>query len=293
MGYLHINNLYKDQRILRFRECYALEKIHGTSAHVGATNGKLVVFSGGESHERFSGLFDKDKLLASLLAISEEPIVLFGEAYGGKQQGMSHTYGAELKFIVFDVKIGEAWLNVENAHDVANKVGLEFVSYKRIPTDLAAIDAERDADSEQAVRNGVGVGKIREGIVLRPIDECSDHRGNRIITKHKRDEFKETATPRKVVDPNKLTMERDAERIALEWVTVERMNHVLDKTPCVGIEETGKLIAAMREDVLREAAGEIEVNDKVKAAIAKHTAWLWKKRLQQELHGQEEAQVQA
>ena len=30
MGYMHIDNLYKDQRILQFKECYALEKIHGT-----------------------------------------------------------------------------------------------------------------------------------------------------------------------------------------------------------------------------------------------------------------------
>ena len=29
MGYQHIDNLYKNQSILMFRECYALEKIHG------------------------------------------------------------------------------------------------------------------------------------------------------------------------------------------------------------------------------------------------------------------------
>ena len=34
MGYLHIDNLYKNQDILMFKECYAMEKIHGTSAHV-------------------------------------------------------------------------------------------------------------------------------------------------------------------------------------------------------------------------------------------------------------------
>ena len=40
MGYRHIDNLYKDQRILLFRECFALEKIHGTSAHVSWTEAK-------------------------------------------------------------------------------------------------------------------------------------------------------------------------------------------------------------------------------------------------------------
>lgn len=33
MGYLHIDNLYKNRDILLFRECWALEKVHGTSAH--------------------------------------------------------------------------------------------------------------------------------------------------------------------------------------------------------------------------------------------------------------------
>ena len=34
MAYQHIDNLYKNQDILKFKECYALEKIHGTSASV-------------------------------------------------------------------------------------------------------------------------------------------------------------------------------------------------------------------------------------------------------------------
>ena len=53
MAYLHIDNLYKNQEILMFKECYALEKIHGTSAHVGFKEGAIHFFSGGENHERF------------------------------------------------------------------------------------------------------------------------------------------------------------------------------------------------------------------------------------------------
>ena len=34
MGYLEIKNLYADARVLGFKEVYALEKIHGTSANV-------------------------------------------------------------------------------------------------------------------------------------------------------------------------------------------------------------------------------------------------------------------
>ena len=45
MGYMHIDNLYKNQDVLMFREAYALEKIHGTSAHVAYGPGGLTFFS--------------------------------------------------------------------------------------------------------------------------------------------------------------------------------------------------------------------------------------------------------
>jgi hypothetical protein len=161
------------------------------------------------------------------------------------------------------------------------KLGLEFVHYARASTDLAALDAERDAPSEQAKRNGVEGDKPREGVVLRPIDEMRDARGNRILAKHKRDEERETATPRKVVDPSKMEVLRAANEIAEEWVTPTRLEHVLDKLgPDVGIERMRDIIAAMTEDVLREGAGEIVDSREARAAIGKKTAETFKARLQ-------------
>lgn len=152
MGYMHIDNLYKDQRILMLRECYALEKIHGTSAHVTwnrSEHGReLRFFSGGEKYERFAALFPEKLLMDRFLTLGHEAVTVYGEAYGGSQQGQKWRYGDSLRFIAFEVQVGETWLDVLNAHDVANKLGLEFVHYVKIGTDLAAIDAERDAPSE-------------------------------------------------------------------------------------------------------------------------------------------------
>jgi hypothetical protein len=192
---------------------------------------------------------------------------------------MSATYGKALKFIAFEVQVGDAWLNVENAADVVSKLGLEFVHYERISTDLDAINAARDADSVQAVRNGMGPGHKREGIVLRPLQEFIDNRGERVIAKHKRDEFKETATPREV-DPAQAKIIADAEAIALEWVTDMRLVHVLDKIPVPhGLEHTGVVIRSMVEDVLREAKGEIVDTKEARKAIGARAAKLFKQRL--------------
>lgn len=284
MGYAHIDNLYKNQTILMFKECYALEKIHGTSAHIKWKNKKLNFFSGGESHTNFTSLFDIDNLTNLFQTIfGDEEVVVFGESYGGKQQKMSNTYGPKLKFVGFDVKVGEYWLNVPNAESVCNQLGVEFVDYVRVSTNLESLNAERDKDSTQAIRNGMGPGKIREGVVLKPLFEFRMNNGDRIMSKHKRDEFKETKTPREV-NPEEFKVLEDAKAIAEEWVTEMRLMHVLDKLPQnIGMEQTRLVISAMVEDVYREAKGEIVESREVTKSIGSKTAILFKRQFEKSL----------
>lgn len=291
MAYLHIDNLYKDPTILQFRECYALEKIHGTSANIRWDGHEVWFSSGGENHEKFVALFDAEDLKQKFAELSGiMPVVVYGEAYGGKQQGMKETYGPELKFVVFEVKFGKeegsgGWQTVWKAEEYARKLGLDFVYWTRIPCDLEHINAERDMDSVQAIRNGMGSGKMREGIVLRTVGEFRDCMGTRIIAKHKRDEFRETKTPR-VVDPEKALCQFRAGKAAEEFVTEMRLDHVLDKMPGVVLpDEMGKVIAAMWEDVAREGTGEIVEDKALRSAVGKKTAQLVKARLGRGLEG--------
>ena len=286
MGYLHIDNLYKDQTILMFKECYAMEKIHGTSAHISwnAKEQKVRLFSGGESHERFTSLFDVYFLQAKLAELFlTSNAIIYGEAYGGKQQGMSATYGKELKFIGFEIKVGELWLNVPSAESVCKSLNIEFVDYVKVSTNLASLDTERDKPSTQAKRNGVIEDKIREGVVLKPLVEFTTDNGGRVIAKHKRDEFKETKTPREVSLEEFKVME-DAKSISEEWVTEMRLKHVLDKLPQgINVESTRLVIDAMVEDVFREAKGEIIESREVTKYIGSKTAVMFKNKLQHEM----------
>ena len=288
-SYAHIDNLYKDQDILLFRECYALEKIHGDSTSVswdmmqGDRGGEYKLDPGGVTLERFSSLFVEHVLRARLMALGLPKVTVYGEAYGGSLHHMSDTYGKDLRFIAYDVFVGDdvdgVWLNVPNAEDVVTKLGYEFVPYEKIPATIEAIDAQRDANSVVAVRRGVGPGKKREGIVLRPLIELRKNNGERIIAKHKGDDFKETKTPREV-SPEQLKVLADADAIADEWVTEMRMGHVLSKLPeATGLTQTGMVIKAMTEDVLREAAAEIVDSKEARKAIGKRAAQLYRKRL--------------
>lgn len=281
MAYMHIDNLYKTQDILMLKECYALEKIHGTSAHITYKSGRIGFFAGGGKYETFITLFDEKALKKRFeeIIIGDESVTVYGESYGGKQQGMSAVYGKEGKFVAFEVKIGNLWLAVPKAEKLAIGLGLEFVHYNRIPCTIESIDAERDAPSYQAILNGMGKHP-REGIVLRPLEEVTKNNGQRVMAKHKGDAYKETKSSREV-SPEKLQIIAEAKAIAEEWVTPMRLKHILSGSGLeIRIENTGKVIALMTEDIIREAEGEIVDSPNARKEIARHTALMFKRQLQ-------------
>lgn len=287
MGYIKIPNLYQDNDILQWKECYALEKVHGTSAHIQWSKGHVSFFSGGEKHENFVSLFDEVKLTEQFKSLEypEDLVVrIHGEAYGGKQQGMSKSYGPKLHFIVFDVRIGDNWLDVPKAEDFCTKFGIEFIPYEKIPATIEAMNVQRDLDSIVAIRRGMGEGHIREGVVLRPTAEVKMNNGSRMISKHKRAEFRETKSPRDAnIPPEKLAVLKQAEAIVDEWCVPMRLAHVLDKMKVngedPGIEKTKDVIVAMTDDIFAESKGEIVRSKDAERAIGSKTAMLFKRYL--------------
>jgi hypothetical protein len=286
-----IRNLYQDTDVLLLRECYALEKVHGTNAVLECIrtpdkdNGgcELVYKPGGCSMGSFMALFDQAKLLQAFIELGAVNVKIYGEAYGGSMQKQSHRYGKDLKFVAFEVVIDGHWLDVLNAHDVCTKFGLEFVHYVVGPATLEFVNAQRDAPSVQAVRNGITEPMDREGIVIRPMIELTKNDGRRVIAKHKGDKFSETKTPRNV-DPELLQSLSDANAVAEEWVVTERLKHVLDKLEQGGKEverkDTKVVIAAMLQDIKQESSGEIVWSRQVFTTIGRRTAKLFKMHLE-------------
>ena len=283
MAYLHIPNLYKSQDILLFKECYASEKIHGTSAHIKWKNKKINFFSGGTNHEKFVQLFNTNNLIFKFQELGHPEIIIYGEAYGGKCQGMSKTYGTKNRFVAFEVKIGNLWLDILNAEKIVRSFDLDFVPYEKCSTDLKILNELRDKPSQQAIKCGIiETPKKREGIVLRPLIEVTKNNGERIICKHKAEDFQETKTPRQV-NSKDLVILAEANAIAIEWVTEMRLTHVLQKFPNADIEDTGNIIKFMIEDIEREAEGEIITSKVARKAISRETAIMFKTRLKNSL----------
>ena len=284
MGYLKISNLQKNQDVLLFKEVYVMEKTHGTSAKV-LWDKDLSFFSGGAKHESFVAIFDQEKLKTAFLEMGHSQVTIYGEAYGGKEQGMSKTYGPNLSFIAFEVQIGDAWLDVPNSEQVVTRLGLEFVPWKKMSSDIELLKAERDAPSLVAVRRGITEPKMREGIVIRPPIEVTRNNGTRVMAKWVADAFRETTSIRQVKQAQSEQM-TNAQAIADEWVTERRVfEHVLAamNPKLQGKEDTPKAIKAVLEDIRAESEGEIEWSGEVEKAIGRKAAKMFHQWLDKQL----------
>jgi len=124
--------------------------------------------SGGQFQERFEGA----------------QVCLYGEGYGAKiQKGGGNYIPDGQDFVLFDVKIGEWWLQRKDVADVAECLGLYVV-----PTiGLGTLD-EMVERAEKGFKSQWGDFGA-EGIVARPWTELFARNGRRIITKVKCKDF--------------------------------------------------------------------------------------------------------
>lgn len=304
MGYKKITNLQIDHPLFLFKEVVAAEKIHGTSAHLTFTHTdekgwEVRLFSGGVKHADFQFMMNtryklSTEVLAKVAALTSsqdiQKITIYGEAYGGRCQNMGDVYGPA-NFVAFEVckevpgaeGPRECWMEITRAARFVESLGLPFVFFERGPANLEWLDAQRNRPSEQAKRNGMGDDKIGEGIVVRAPVELYDDNGGRLIAKYKRENFRETATPRALTEAD-IKEKADAEEIANEWVVEERLNHVLSALVAKGhseltIRDTRLVMDAMIEDVSVEAVGQIIWSEEAGRAIGRRASELFKRRI--------------
>lgn len=166
------------------------EKVDGTNIRVNVATGGAVTFDGktdsaqipanllNRLNERFLPIMAKQKLAE----VFESGAILYGEGYGAKIQS-GGAYRQDQDFILFDVRVGEWWLQRADVEDVATKLGLDVVPIIGRGTLLEAV-----AMAKVGIRSTWGDFQA-EGIVARPATELKTRRGDRIITKIKCRDF--------------------------------------------------------------------------------------------------------
>lgn len=179
------------------------EKVDGTNIRVmwdgvnvtfgGKTDdAQMPVFLLYRLQELFEGTPNKQKL-SSIFPLLEgqgpdayQPlsVCLYGEGYGAKIQKGGGNYKPDgVDFVLFDVKVGDWWLQRVDVEDIAQKLGLHVVPIIGEGTLTDAVERTRNGF------NSIWGGFKTEGIVLRPKIELKTRRGDRIIAKIKHRDF--------------------------------------------------------------------------------------------------------
>jgi hypothetical protein len=196
------------------------EKVDGTNIRIGFTKNKpwqeAVEFAGRTDRAVIpEPLLDYlgDTFFYDLFNDNDLPdLVLFGEGYGPKIQNGGKYLDQRLvndpdvparekhKFVLFDVKIGDFWLERHNVDDIAEKLGIESVPVIGHGTLHDAIDIVSTGltfnKAGAPVRWGSGGltstwGNFEaEGIVARTATPLFDRKGERMITKIKAVDFR-------------------------------------------------------------------------------------------------------
>lgn len=108
---------------------------------------------------------------------------LYGEGYGARIQKGGGNYRADQDFVLFDVKVGDWWLQRVDVEDVATKFALDVV-----PIIGRGTLTEMIAWGQRGFKSTWGDFPA-EGIVARPSCELKTRNGGRIITKIKQKDF--------------------------------------------------------------------------------------------------------
>ena len=169
------------------------EKVDGTNIRI-MWDGEKVVFGGKTDNAqlpvfllyRLQELFEgtkKRKLFKEVFG-EESDVCLYGEGYGAKiQKGGGNYIPDGVDFVLFDVKIGDWWLERDNIEDIARKFGLKVVPIIGMGTLTEMVEMTRDGFNSQ------WGDFLAEGIVAKPKVELKNRKGERVIVKIKHKDF--------------------------------------------------------------------------------------------------------
>lgn len=162
------------------------EKFDGTNCRIFIDAGGEWSVGGRTEASQFSA--DLLKLLNIVGEVSAyrglRSMTLFGEGVGAGIQKGGGNYGLDPSFVLFDVYAHAEdglWLERENVNDIAEQIGVKSAPTVFTGTLFDSLDL---VCRDYAMFSTWGQFPA-EGLVLRPLVELADRRGNRVITKVK------------------------------------------------------------------------------------------------------------
>lgn len=187
--YKHIEGLNEPYKTLKDIKWIGTEKVDGTNVRV-YWDGHKITLAGRTDNAQWQGdlygELEKIFLVQEMEYIFEQVFgdkeaYVFGEGYGPKIQAGGGLYSDTPKFIVFDITIDGHELNRSNVEDVANKLGLDVVPV----VFQGNLDEAQEFVADHQMSTLGNHEHEMEGLVLTPVVDIYDNKGNRIKCKCK------------------------------------------------------------------------------------------------------------
>lgn len=165
------------------------EKVDGTNIRV-IWDGSQVIFKGRSDNaqmpvflfEHLQRTFTPNIMTA---AFGDSTTTLYGEGYGARiQKGGGLYIPNGVRFILFDVKIAEWWLQWNNVKAIAAALNIPWVPELGVMP-LQAVAELVSTGLQSLLKDG-----IAEGVVVRPKIDLTMRNGKRVIAKLKGSDYK-------------------------------------------------------------------------------------------------------
>ena len=177
------------------------EKIDGTNVRIGLAIDGTVTYGGRTDNaqmpvtlaEYLRNTFTAEKMhLAFADSLGNAEVVVFGEGYGPKiQSGGAYRSGVAVR--LFDVLVGDWWLEPPDVLDVVGKLGVTIVpalgETDYLPRSVDDLRTMLKGGASLAALQDGGAGMRAEGIVARTVPLLFTRKGERLLWKLKFRDF--------------------------------------------------------------------------------------------------------
>jgi len=190
-----IEGAFRNPLVEYIKDCEWIftEKIDGTNIRI-MWDGHKVTFNGrtdnaqlhGHLVERLNELFINNAVEELFeQKFGESEVMFIGEGYGAGIQKGGGDYLETKDFILFDIMVGNVFLERENIEEIAKAFNLQVVPIIPVRTINEAVQYVKTKPLSAV---GKGIREI-EGVIGVPRIRMTDFRGNRVIVKIKVEDF--------------------------------------------------------------------------------------------------------
>ena len=192
--YTDIEHFGNYNKALEGQKVWVSEKLHGTSARYGLTDGQFLIGSRNRQYKHppteghrtsvYSQVFERENLGNKLLSLRTEfpeskVISIYGEIVGPGVQGKVFRYGQEVPtFFLYDIQIDGKYLDYSEFVRLSTKFELRTVPILTENIDVCNVKEAVSIDGQSTLDN-----HIREGIVIKPMKEMFSPRLGRAVLK--------------------------------------------------------------------------------------------------------------